>query len=530
MNVVIIGGGTAGWMAAGFLKKKNPLFNITLVESPAIPKIGVGETVTPHVAAFFDELGVETKDWMLATGSVYKFANKFVNWKKDQTQTEYFGFEYPTSIDRLYKDIPQPTSFEDLKCDGPRTIDAMLRLHQQDKLNKFDKFFNPQFHYMEKNVAPFNGSSYLLNPLYSWTQHINAELAADYIRDHIAIPSGVNHIKAKVQSIWYEEDVVSRIDLDNGETIKGDLFIDASGFHRVLINKLHRKVKYYKEITSNAAWVCQIDYDDPEKEMVNYTTTTAQDYGWSFNIGLYHRMGAGYIFSTDYTTPDKALETYHNIIGDHNKRRTPRLIQWTPNRLEEAGKGNVAAIGLSCGFVEPMEANALYIIINSIRKLNNVLEKYNQTRRLDFTEYNQHLGYATDDIADFVKVHYTLTDRDNTDLWNDMRSTGVKEKHKELVYSKFMDKRHTMISAWDGISMFPDYMWAQFAMSWGLVDQSWITKPVDDRSLVLAELYFKNIELKHDVISGQCKNNFQWLKQNIFNGMMPKEWEAKFLG
>lgn len=526
MNIIIIGGGTAGWMAAGFLKKKNPSYDVTVIESPDIPKIGVGETVTPHVAAFFDELGISAKDWMLATGSVYKFANKFIDWKKD---SEYFSFAYPTSVDRLYRDIEHPITFDDLKCEGPRTVDAMLDLYKQGRIGKFDKYFNPQFHYMEKNVAPFEGNQYLLNPLYSWTQHINAELAANYIRDVVSIPLGVKHIQAKVEDVWHDGDVVSRIDLDNGATVRADLFVDASGFSGVLVNKLKRERKYYSTVC-NAAWVCQIDYNDPDVEMVNYTTTTAQDYGWSFNIGLYHRMGAGYIFSTDYTTSDKAFETYSNIIGNNNKRRTPRLIQWTPQRLNEAGKGNVAAIGLSCGFVEPMEANALYIIINSIRKLNNVLEIYKQTKQFNFKQYNEHLAYATDDIADFVKVHYTLADKDNSDMWNDMKQLGIRDNHRDLVYSKFMDKRHSMLSAWDGISMFPDYMWGQFAMSWGLIDDRWKNKPVDATTLGLAELYFKNSEVKHDIISGTRQNNFQWLKQNIFNGMMPHEWEEAYLG
>jgi len=532
MNIVIIGGGTAGWMAAGFLKKKNPDYNITLIESPGIPKIGVGESVTPHVAVFFAELGVPTEEWMLATGAIYKFGNKFVNWRKDPNYTEYFSFEYPLSIKRLYKDAVQPSSFEDLFYgdNEPRTIDAMLKLHQQGRINKFDQYMNSQHHYMDKNIAPFDGDKYLLNPLYSWTQHINAELAANYIRDHIAVPLGVKHIKATVQSIQHTGDIVSSVELDDGSSISGNLFVDASGFHRVMIKHLDRDVKLYKNNVCDSAWVCQIDYEDPEKEMLNYTSSIAKDDGWYFKIGLYHRMGLGYVFSSQYTTPEKALETYYDITKDHNKRFEPRLIKWIPNRLEEAGKGNVAAVGLSCGFVEPMEANALYIIINSIRKLNNVLEKYRQTRKINFNEYNSQIAYATDDIADFILTHYTLSDRGTSDFWNDMRAIGVKEKHKELVYSKIMDKRHTMRAAWDGLTMWPDYLWAELAMAWGIVDESLVTRPIDDRTLDLAELHFKNTNLKHDIVSGQCQNNFQWLKQNIFNGMMPHEWEETYLG
>ena len=531
MNLVIVGGGTAGWMAAGYLKKTNPNFSITLIESPAIPKIGVGESVTPHVAAFFNDLGVPVEHWMQHTGSVYKYANKFTDWSDSTKERgEYFSFTYTTNINALYRDIQHVTSFEEMAQYGNyKTTDAFLALKKEGKIGRFDTHFDTQYHYMENNVAPFDGKTYLLNPLYSWSQHINADLAAEYIRDNIAKPLGVRHIQAKVQNVVHEGDNITSLELDNGQSVVADLFIDASGFNKVLVKALGWAEQSYRQNPVNAAWVCQVDYDDYETEMVNYTQSIAKDYGWLFKIGLYHRMGTGYCFSRDYVSEEQALEQYLSYVPNA-KRRDPKLIKWTPQRLVEPAKGNCVAIGLSCGFVEPMEANALYIIVSSIRKLNTVFERAKGSKQLNFKQYNEEIAYAIDDIADFIKVHYSLSNQNKNDMWKDMISLGVRDNHLDLVVDKYLGEKNNMQAAWNGNTLFPDYMWAQLASAWDLVDDKFPVKAAPDITLLLSKLFFTNQNLKHEIISRVCPNNFQWLKSNIFGGMMPNEWENKFLG
>jgi tryptophan halogenase len=515
-KIIIVGGGTAGWMTAGYLAKYRGASNITVIESPTIPKIGVGESVTPHVSNFFEEIGVPTHHWMKHTGAVYKYANKFINWQTGNGETEYFSFNYTVPAKNFYKDITPAITQHDFSNDveQDRSTDFLLNLGY-----KFDQYFNPQFHYMEKNVAPFDDSN-LLNGPFSFSQHINAELAGNYIKDQIAIPQGVNHILATVERVEHTVDTISKLVLSNGEEITGDLFIDCSGFHKVLVKKLGWAEKIYNDHPIDSAWVCQTEYDDPATEMVNYTQSIAEPYGWRFKIGVYHRMGNGYCFSSKHITEDNALEYFEKQIG--KQKTKPRLIKWTPSRLEKFGSGNVASIGLSCGFVEPLEANALYTIVTSIRRLNNVLD----LPILDFTTYNEKMSYTIDDIADFILVHYTLSSRTDTKFWTDMQAIGKKLDHTSLVWDKYNHANNSMYGAITGYTMFPDYMWAQLASSWNIPPYKKYLDPITEK---LAALHFKHSEEKHDVISNTRTNSYRWLKENIFENLTPAQWQEQYI-
>lgn len=530
-KIVIVGGGTAGWFAAAAFSKIQIFNNIEVVviEAPNVPRIGVGESVTPHVQAFFNALEIPQHAWMAETGAIYKYANKFIGWKGGD-EAEHFSFSYPFDVKRLYKEQPEPLTQEDwnLSSDSYTTLDLFARYYSDKKLDKFDKYFDPQYHYMNSNVAPFDEDRYLLNPLLSWSQHINAEKCADYMKDHIAIPKGVIHIQKFVKEIVVsKEDTVDHLILDDGEIVQGDLYLDATGFHKLITRKLGWGEKIYKENPVDRAWVCQLDYEDPQKEMVNYTQSIAQPHGWLFKIGLYHRMGTGYCFSSSHVSDEQALEHYKKITNNH--RKEPRLIKWTPSRLEKMASGNVVALGLSAGFVEPMEANALYIIITSIRRLMLMIRGYQQTGQYDYDTFNKKMSYTIDDIADFIKVHYTLSTKDETDFWKDMRILGDKENHQDILMQKYTDPRNTMNSAQDGWTLFPDYMWLQLAISWGFDVSNWPRKDIDPTTYELGLNYFKNLEQKNKIISQTRMNNHDWLKKYVFQDLTPNEWETKFL-
>lgn len=529
MKVVIVGGGTAGWMTAAWLAKKNLGVSVTVIESPDIPIIGVGESVTPHVASFFKELGIPSKDWMQKTGSIYKFANKFVNWHQGQGEYEYFSFNYTSPADIYYKDISHALSMEDWFIQDSsknKTTDLLLDLFNDKTIDKFDRYFNSQYYYMEKNVAPFNHGQYLLNPVYSWSQHINADLASVYIRDYIAKPYGVTHIQQKIVSVKDLQGGIEYVELANGEKIYADLFVDASGGAKVLTKALGWKTKIYKDNLVDRAWVCQLDYEDPETEMVNYTQSIAQSHGWLFKIGLYHRMGTGYCFSSSHISDETALAQYLSMVK--NLRREPRLLKWTPSRLEKTADKNLVAVGLSAGFVEPMEANALFIIINCIGQLSKAIANRSSDQNFDWTELNEKVAYSIDDIADFIKVHYTLSSRSDSEFWQDMRAIHDRENHHELVYEKYKSDKNSMTKAVSGYSLFPDYMWAQLATAWKYNTTKWYAKP-NDLTKKLAKMHFLHQEEKHRLISVTRQNNYQWLKQNIFDNMDTQNWEKTLI-
>jgi tryptophan halogenase len=181
------------------------------------------------------------------------------------------------------------------------------------------------------------------------------------------------------------------------------------------------------------------------------------------------------------------VEYFKKQVG--NLKTVPKIIRWKPSRLETFAEGNVAAVGLSCGFIEPLEANALYIIVNSIRRLSKVLMK----GQLNFTSYNKEMSYTIDDIADFILVHYTMSNRTDTKFWQDM-----KQNHTQLINDKINNPLNTMKNSIGGYSMFPDYMWLQLAVSWGIDVK---LKTVDEIFLDLSKKYYEYNENKHRTIA-----------------------------
>jgi flavin-dependent dehydrogenase len=517
-KIIIVGGGTAGWFTASYLCRfLKHRYNVTLVESPDIPKIGVGESVTPHVAAFFQQLGTDEKHWMLHTGSVYKYANKFTGWNKSHKDSEYFGFHYTSP---LLATLPE--SIEDYLYvkDITRNTDTILSLLKRKKLDKFDRYFNWHYHYMQKNVAPFDDNGYIFQKQpFSYSQHVNADRLAEYCRDFIAKPNGAVHISGKVIGVITGENGIKSIRLEDGTILEGDIFIDCSGFKRLLMNAVGCEVKKYQNNPIDRAWVCQVDYVDQKTQLVNYSQSIAREHGWQFKIGLYHRMGTGYCFSSSHCSDQSAVDDFINLLGD-SARKEPRLINWNPERLTSPAVKNVVAVGLSNGFIEPLEANGLYVIVASIFNLAECLDKDS----INFDTYNQVVNYFMDDIADFLLVHYTLSDRTDTDFWNDCKNIGRKERHDELVLKKYHDEQNFMCSALNGArTLFPDYMWAQLRYSWKL--------DISDCNFDSVDTY--KFVIKHDHLhrtkSAQSINYYDWLKMNIFEGNDSQAWEQQYL-
>jgi len=508
-KIVIVGGGSAGWLTAGYLSKFHNDCDIELIESAKVPTIGVGESVTPHVDFFLNEIGVDRHHWMKHTNSVYKLANKFTNWVTNTGETEYFSFNYTLPADSFYNDVSKFYEKSQLSdTTSQRTTDVIYKLIKDKKLHKFDKYFNPQYSYMEKNKSHITKNVNCLNQLGSISQHINAEEVGNYIKEHIAIPNGVKHKVATITKVAKPGDKITHLVTDQGDLVEGDIFIDCSGFRRLLLSEYPMKLHRYKDNPINKSIVAQSNYVDPKKELVNYTQSIARTNGWQFKIGLFNRMGNGYCFSDAHE--QMALEKFNSYVD--NLTQEPREISWTPERLVQPGVGNAVAIGLSSGFVEPLEANALYTIIAGINLFSEVLKNYKKTQDLNWTKYNEQLTDTIDDIADFLLVHYTLSKRNDSDFWNDMRSIGERNNHADLIRQKYYDIKNTMLYARSNFTMFPDYMWIQLASHF----QVDIDVTIDENILDLGLLELEHSYKKHQLISSKNMNNYDWHQSVIF--------------
>lgn len=496
-------------MTAGYLSMFRAGCEIIVIESGDIPTIGVGESVTPHVDLFFQEMGIDRHHWMKHTSSVYKLANKFTNWVTNTGETEYFSFNYTLPANSFYKDISRlydPSQLSDSL--GPRTTDVLYKLIKEKKLDKFDKYFNPQYSYMERNRSHARGDINCLNQLASVSQHINAEEVGNYMKKYVALPNHVKHIQATVTNVVKKSGIIAHLVTDKGELIEADVFVDCTGFRRLLVKEFSNNYTFYKNNPIDKSIVAQSNYVDPQKELVNYTQSIARSNGWQFKIGLYNRMGNGYCFSSAHE--QDALTKFNSFVD--NQKTEPREISWTPGRLTSPGISNVCAIGLSSGFVEPLEANALYTITTGIKLLADVIKEYKKTKILNWTKYNQQLTETIDNIADFLLVHYTLSKRQDTDFWNDMRALGDKLKHKELVENKYKSVKNTMLYARNNYTLFPDYMWIQLASHFDIDIDVQADKEMCDIGLIEFTASYE----KHNLISKSNQNNYDWHKNYVF--------------
>jgi tryptophan 7-halogenase len=524
-KIIIAGGGSAGWMAASYLAKFNKDYEVTVIEAPGIPIIGVGESVTPHVDAFFADLNIPRHEWMNATAAVYKLGNKFVNWKHGKGESEYFGFTYALNEESYFKNINKAKSLRDFR---PRKSQSGIKnIHHASKMvtdgvvPRYDRWMTDSYHFMNKNVAFMRDGQNLFNEPWIITHHINAELTGSFLRERSALPAGVKRIQAKIEAVVSNGDNITELQLDNGDKVTANLFIDASGFHRCLIDKLNWEKHYYEDYPVDSAWVCQTEYRDQEAEMVNHTETIAEPCGWRFRLALYHRVGNGYVFSSKHISDEDAL-TYFKSQLKHDIKLGPKLIKWKPMRLKQFAKGNVISVGLSSGFIEPMEANAFYFIVNGIRKVSDLL----RSKTNDWSAYNDLMASTMDHTHDFLLLHYTLTQREDTAFWKEQKARGARDDHVQFARDKSNDKNNDMMGNFRGTNLFADFMWMQMLTAWGHSHNESIDPTLHDlaRHIIIAN------EKTRDMITDLQPNNFTWHQQNVFQGLTPTEWRQKYLG
>lgn len=453
MKITVVGAGTAGVMAAAYLKKKLNA-DVYLLYSNSVPTIGVGESVTPYVTRFLNDLELDEQQWMQKTNSIYKYGNCFEDWTDDNLK-HFFAFTYNEPVDKVLQN--KTLSWDDIKCvtsNDIRSTDVWTSLYCNGESTYFSDDFNQLHCFMEDLKAPYMYNRYLGTP-YSYAYHIDAEALGEYLKT-VCKDLGVKEIVGTITKTNINNGIKS-VELDTGEIVTSDVWIDASGFHRVLIGQLTNEFVHY-DTPGNASWVAPLEYTN-DTQMKNYTQSIWNKYGWIFKIGLTNRQGCGLVFDTRYTDPEDAKQEFLKQAENRNIKE-PRLITWEPKRYKTPAVQNTFAIGMSAGFVEPMEANALYITIATIKGVERALNNNN------IDEYNRRVGFTIDDIADFIDVHYTLCNKGSSEFWNAQRQRGIEQNHVDMLLKKYNSKYHNIGHAVEYWTMFPDYMWLELAAGW----------------------------------------------------------------
>ncbi len=413
-KAVILGGGTAGWLTALFLDRNYPNLDVVVVENPKQPPIIAGESGTTTFVSLLKHLKIDIKDFIKKVNATPKVGGHFKSWNGVGTE-----FIHALQTDHApwldgWTDYVNTAPSEELNLGTLYSImnreqekDIYLKTIIANDIPLAKAFYANQF--IEHQKVPFGAESDLpCVPMW----HFESRGAAAYFKD-IALSRGIKLIEGVyTHSTVAETGNISSIHLDDGRALDADWFFDCSGFARLLLGKVLEEpiVDYSNYFPARAvvAW-----WDKPCYCVT--TNATAMKYGWSWNINLRHRSGNGYIYDPDHLTLDQALDEAKQMFGEHIEPIAN--FQFVPGMMKNAWKNNVIAIGLSSGFLEPLEANGVAVIIESLYCLQDHWKPADTFLRKERMErFNLRIWNITEDIKDFLALHYRGHRRD-TDFW-----------------------------------------------------------------------------------------------------------------
>lgn len=417
-NLVIVGGGTAGWLAAMILqleaKSANIPLQITLIESSKIPTIGVGEGTTSLFRGVLAGLGLDENEFIAATGATIKYGIRHRDWKE-------VGHVYDGPIDDIYHladRIPDSGQWIDTFCCAagrsvtePHVFAALMR----------------------SNKAPFAKTPQGILPVsqFHYAYHFDQAKVGQWLRSKA---TGITTIDARVESALTDPKTgkLTSLKLDTGEEVSGSFFIDATGFRRSLICETMKSdwIDYSDALPVNRAMPFWIDLK-PDDEIPTYTHAWAQKSGWMWQIPTQERIGCGYVYSDDHITPDQAQAEIESVLGHKIEPRNDIKIR--AGRVSRSMVKNVMAIGLSSSFLEPLEATSIHGTLVSVllfakrhlAQLNHITSEQEQS-------FNTAIADQVDDFKDFINLHY-LSNRRDSQFWCDVADHFIQPSTRERV-------------------------------------------------------------------------------------------------
>jgi tryptophan halogenase len=409
-EIVIVGGGTAGWMTAAALSKVLTRdYRITLVESEDIGTVGVGEGTIPMIKLFNQALELDEAEFVRKTQASFKLGIHFVDWwRKGESYIHGFG-----KIGRDLGVVPFHHYW--------------LKLHQQGRAAPLDEYsINCRAAQAMKFLPgdPERPNSPLADLAYAF--HFDAGLYARFLREY-SEARGVRRIEGKIASVALrgEDGFVESVALEDGSVVGGQLFIDCSGFRGLLIEETLK--------TGYEDWTHWLPCDraiavpcaSAKDGITPYTRSTARPAGWQWRIPLQHRIGNGHVFCSQYMSEDEATAL---LLGnlDGEALAEPRTLRFTTGKRNKTWHRNVVAIGLSSGFMEPLESTSIYLIQSAIARLTAFFPHHG-FEQADIDEFNAHSDFETIKIRDFLILHYHATQRDDSRFWDYCRTMDVPE-------------------------------------------------------------------------------------------------------
>lgn len=447
-DVVVVGGGTAGWLTALKAKRSLPELNITVIESSDIGILGAGEGSTPYLVDFFNHLDIPITDLIKNCGSTIKNGIKFTNWNNDGT-FYYHGF---APIDRSL-------GFE---ATSDRYLSNSPLMLASIKLNNSLADIDFTHKVSEKNKVPFVYNSKSNKNLFTnydkvsaVSIHFNAVKLASRLKE-IGIERGIKVIDGTVKNVSLDEkNNIKNLVLENNQKIMCDFVFDCSGLHRLIIGKIYNsKWKSYKSfLPSDSAVPFFIDMTD---SIPSYTEAIAMKYGWIWKIPLQDRFGCGYVYDSSLISESEAIQEIEDFLGyvPTYPRKNKGGFKFSAGCYEEPWTNNCVAIGLSANFIEPLEATSIWVSIVQLTQIffnpDSIFNNSEGIRK----EFNENILKMNNDISEFIYFHY-MTPRKDTPFWEkfsyENAPEGLKKKldsWKFRLPNRFDNSDHWSANSW----------------------------------------------------------------------------------
>jgi tryptophan halogenase len=420
-RVVILGGGTAGWMTAAALVRRLPrdAYRVVLIESDEIGIVGVGEATLPHIRQFNDMLGLDEAEFMRATRATFKLGIEFCDWGRpgDRYIHPFGAFGEP------WGGVEFQHHWMRLR-DAGRKTSPFQAYSMAVEAARGDAFALP-----DEDPASIRST-------YSYAYHFDSGLYAPFLRDW-AMARGVARVEGRMATAERDpgSPTILALTMASGERIEGDLFVDCSGFRSLLLGgELEVGWEDWRQwLPCDRALAVPCDHA-PGEGITPYTRATARRGGWQWRIPLQHRIGNGYIFSSEFLTQDEAQETLLANL-DGAPQGEPRLLRFMPGRRTSAWVGNCVAIGLASGFLEPLESTSIFLVQAAVVDLIDLMPSAHTGAPVDprlAAEFNRLTTMHYERIRDFLILHYVANERVGEPLWDYLRNVPIPDslQHK----------------------------------------------------------------------------------------------------
>jgi tryptophan halogenase len=482
-SVVIVGGGTAGWLTAGIIAAEHQTnsaqgIELTLIESPDISPIGVGEGTWPTMRNSLQSIGISEKEFIRCCDASYKQGSQFIGWVNGQTNDSY------------YHPFIAPQGF------GQTNIAGYWQKNAQHTSFAHAVSFQP--HLCDHGCAPKQKQTPEFAAVANYGYHLNAAKFATLLQQHCIDNLGVKHIVDHVEQVnGALEGNIESVSTRCHSDIPADLFIDCSGSNAILLSK-HYQIPFInkKDILFNdSAIAVQVPYNIYDAPIASHTLSTAQQAGWIWDIGLPTRRGVGYTYASDYLSDKAAEQSLRDYLAKDLSAAeiaelTFRKIAFTPGHREKFWHKNCVAVGMAAGFLEPLEASALALVELSAKMIAKELPANHSIMAITAERFNQRFHYRWQRIIEFLKLHYVLSQRTDSKYWLDNRLTETIPARLQQLLSLWQHQEPTYNDFTEIEEIFPAASYQYILYGMGFNTQARVTTRRYDN----AQISKKNIE------------------------------------